>query len=104
MRALVRARLVRSRRGVGGGYELAETPARLTVLSVVQAVDPIRRIATCPLELSQHRGGLCPLHRRLDQAAASLEALLGGTSILELLDVPRARRPLCLARPGRRGG
>ena len=104
MGLLVRARLVRSRRGVGGGFRLVRSPERLSVLDVVRSVDPVRRIPACPLGRPEHRGRLCPLHRRLDRAAASLEAALADIPIRDLLDVPRARRPLCLPRvaPARR--
>ena len=36
---LARARLARSVRGVGGGYQLAVDPRKLTMLEVVEAVD-----------------------------------------------------------------
>src|SRR5262245_46906388 len=75
MQALSRAGLVHSQRGLGGGFTLAVPPADLTVLDVVQAVDPIRRIKSCPLGIKGHVN-LCPLHRRLDQAIALVEKAL----------------------------
>ena len=102
MSALVRARVVRSRRGVGGGFVLRGAPAALSVLQVVRAVDPTRRIHRCPLGRPSHRGTLCPLHRRLDEAAALLERHLSRTSIQELLNVLVSARPLCV--PGSRSG
>src|SRR5262245_41064036 len=41
---LVRAGILRSQRGVGGGISLVKTPAELTILEVVNAVDPIKRL------------------------------------------------------------
>ena len=64
LQGLTHAGVVRSQRGVGGGISLVKTPARLTLLEVVNAVDPIRRIATCPLGLASHGVRLCPLHKR----------------------------------------
>ena len=51
LQALSRAGIVRSQRGIGGGVALAKTPEELTILEVVNAVDPIRRITKCPLGL-----------------------------------------------------
>jgi Rrf2 family protein len=98
MQALSRAGLVHSQRGLGGGFTLAVAPAGLTVLDVVQAVDPIRRIKSCPLGLKGHVN-LCPLHRRLDQAIALVEKALRESSIAELLAEPSPKKgipiPLC---------
>src|SRR5688500_686169 len=57
---LVHAGVLRSQRGVGGGISLVKTPAELTILEVVSAVDPIKRIQTCPLGLASHGVRLCP--------------------------------------------
>src|SRR5918998_6823233 len=54
LQGLVQAGIVRSQRGIGGGMTLARPPAELTILEVVNAVDPIQRIRTCPLDLSAH--------------------------------------------------
>jgi DNA-binding IscR family transcriptional regulator len=72
---------------------LAIDPKQLTVLEVVSAVDPIRRIYTCPLGL--HGENLCPLHRKLDDAAKLIEETFGETTIADLNAVPRSRKPLC---------
>lgn len=96
MQSLVRAGLVRSRRGKGGGFVFADLPVEVTALAVVNAVDPIRRSAGCPLGLPAHAGGLCPLHRRLDEAAAAVERSLGATRIADLLGEPGHRLPLGL--------
>ena len=98
MQALSRANLVRSQRGLHGGFTLAPAPEALTVLDVVQAVDPLRRIRSCPLGLKGHVN-LCPLHRRMDQALALVEKALRESTIAELLAEPDARKgipiPLC---------
>ena len=70
---LVRAGVLRSQRGVKGGVSLVKRPDELTLLEVVNAVDPIKRITTCPLGLKAHGIHLCPLHARLDSALASVE-------------------------------
>src|SRR5690242_1540240 len=51
---LVEAGVVTSRRGPNGGFALARTPESISVLEVVNAVDPIRRIESCPLGIPAH--------------------------------------------------
>lgn len=95
LRQLARAGLVHSQRGPNGGSVLARAPEELTVLDVVQAVDPLKRIVVCPLGLRSHGANLCPLHRRLDQAVATVEEAFRNSSLVELLADPRGGRPLC---------
>src|SRR6266540_5219257 len=54
LQSLVQAGVVKSQRGIGGGMSLVKKPSELTILEVVNAVDPIKRIETCPLELAAH--------------------------------------------------
>jgi Rrf2 family protein len=95
LQSLVQAGIVRSQRGIGGGMALVKTPRDLTILEVVNAVDPIRRIRTCPLELAAHGVNLCPLHRRVDNALALVEEAFRSTTLQEVLDEPSASIPLC---------
>jgi Rrf2 family protein len=90
---LVRHDLVRSQRGLHGGFTLNRDPARLTVFDVLQAVDPPRRIRTCPLGLAAHGTRLCPLHKKLDDAMAAAEKSFRSTSIAEVTADP-AVQPL----------
>lgn len=95
LQMLGRAGLVESRRGLGGGFKLAKPPSELTVLEVVNAVDPIKRIKKCPLDLESHGANLCPLHKRLDEATEHIERSFGNTSIAELLAQPDRSTPFC---------
>ena len=47
--------------------------AEISMLAVVNAVEPIARIEKCPLSLRGHGVRLCPLHQRLDHAYALVE-------------------------------
>lgn len=85
MQNLVKAGIVDSRRGVGGGFSLRRSPKEITILDIVNAVDPICRIEGCPLGLESHSKVLCPMHARLDQAMAEVECLLSASTIAELL-------------------
>lgn len=93
MQNLSRARLVDSRRGLNGGFTLAVDADELTILEVVNAVDPIQRIRECPLGL--HGTNLCPLHRRLDDAAQLVEQAFRESTVAELLNVPRRKKAVC---------
>jgi Rrf2 family nitric oxide-sensitive transcriptional repressor len=94
LQALVRARLVRSQPGPGGGYSLVRAPEKLSILDVVAAVEPIARIRRCPLGLKNHTS-LCPLHRELDEAAAAMERAFARVTIAQLLNQPDSVPPLC---------
>ncbi len=94
MQGLCRAGLVHSQRGLHGGFVLVRGPKELTVLQVVNAVEPIRRYFECPLGL--HGKNLCPLHRKLDDAAKSIEESFGSATIAQMINVPRrSSKPLC---------
>lgn len=94
MQNLGRAGLVRSQRGVQGGFVLSVDPGAINLLQVVSAVEPSRRIKSCPLGRPAHVK-LCPLHRRLDDAAALIEDAFRKTTILEVIDNPGRHSQRC---------
>lgn len=102
IQGLCRANLVVSKRGIGGGVALARPPAELTILDVVNAVEPIVRIRHCPLGLKAHGNRLCPLHKRMDNALASVEDAFRRTTLAEVLAEPSKSRPLCDVPSGRK--
>ena len=91
---LVRAELVQSRPGPGGGYSLVREPDSLTLLDVVNAVSPLERIRHCPLGLPSHTS-LCPLHKELDRAYAATETAFSRVTIGQLLRSTGDVVPLC---------
>lgn len=91
---LVRAELVRSRSGPGGGYSLALAPDEITILDVVNAVAPLERIRHCPLGLPSHTT-LCPLHKELDKAYAATEEAFARVTIGQVLRSESKIIPLC---------
>lgn len=95
LRALGRQGLVKSQRGLHGGFVLTSDPADLTILDVVKAVDPIRRIRECPLNITSHGTNLCPLHHRLDDALAMIEQAFSKTTLTELINNQDQHIPLC---------
>lgn len=99
LQGLGRAGVVKSRRGVRGGVVLTKSPTDLTILEVVEAVEPIGRIRACPLGLEAHGEHLCPLHKRLDAALEQVEVAFRKTTLAEVLAEPSRSIPLC-AFPG----
>jgi len=91
LKDLVEAKVVTSRRGPNGGFVLAREPDRISVLDVVNAVDPIRRIETCPLGIPSHGRNLCRLHRKLDDTIALVEETLRSALITDMTDISRAK-------------
>jgi Rrf2 family protein len=96
LRLLSRAGLVTAQRGLKGGFLLFRALNELTILDVINAVDPLRRIDSCPLGLAGHADSLCPLHRRLDQGIAQLEELFGSITIGQLIAEKTPRQDVCL--------
>ena len=95
LQTLRKAGLVHSKRGLGGGFTLARSAENMTVLEVVNAVEPIKRIHHCPLGIDSHGTTLCPLHKRLDDASELVEQSFASTTIAELLSAPGRSAPLC---------
>jgi Rrf2 family protein len=94
LQRLVHAGLVNSTRGRSGGFELATEPNEMTILQVVSAVDPIKRISCCPLDLPEHKDCLCALHQRMDDALASVEAAFQKSTLADVLANPGPQWPL----------
>jgi len=95
LQILARGGLVTARRGLHGGYTLARDPQDITVLEVINAVDPLLRIDKCPLGIKDHGQNLCPLHRRLDEALALVEFTFATSRISDLISAPGASTPFC---------
>ena len=91
---LVRAGLVRSHPGPGGGYALDHDPEKISILDVVNAVGSLERIRKCPLGLASHTK-LCPLHRELDKVYAAAEEAFARVTLAQLLRSTSPITPLC---------
>ena len=101
LQSLSRAGLVSSQRGLGGGFTLSVNPSDLSILEIIETVDPIPRIHSCPLGLAEHGGALCSLHKQLDEALALVEISLSKSSIQDLIEAP-TRVGLCTMKKKRR--
>lgn len=55
------------------------------MLDILNAVSPLKRIESCPLDLESHSSDLCPLHRRLDNALGMVEQAFAATTLAEVI-------------------
>lgn len=82
---LVRARLVESRRGTGGGVSLAVAPERLSMLDVIEIMDgPIQLNICVSPGMACDRRGWCSAHLVWIQARDLLVNVLRQASVAEL--------------------
>jgi Rrf2 family protein len=82
---LVRTGLIRSQRGLGGGYVLAQPGEKISLLTIVAAMEGSVRLNQCLEEgPSCERKGCCPAHDVWIEAQLALEKVLGGVTVAEL--------------------
>jgi Rrf2 family nitric oxide-sensitive transcriptional repressor len=81
---LVKAGLITSQRGLGGGYALRRPPEEINLLDIVNTVDLFHRIDHCPLGIDGHGKNLCPLHRRINEAVEMIEEVFRTTSLASI--------------------
>ncbi|MEM6855280.1 MAG: Rrf2 family transcriptional regulator [Planctomycetota bacterium] len=95
LKSLSHAGIVTGQRGVNGGYTLNRDPNGLSILEVVNAVEPVQRIRACPLGLDNHGKNLCNLHRTLDDVMIDIEKAFANHTIGQMLTKPNRVKPLC---------
>lgn len=101
LQLLAKSGITKSQRGTGGGIRLNASPLELTVLDVINAVDPIQRIQTCPLGLKEHGTCLCPMHKGLNDTIDTVIAAFGKSLIADLLTTKSKSIPLGIEIPKR---
>ena len=85
------AGIVRSQRGVEGGYWLARPPSEITLADVIRAVDgPIANVRGMPPEEAEYGGAAAPLQQVWIAVRANLRAVL---EVVTLADVARGDLP-----------
>jgi len=95
LQPMTRVGIVSAQRGIGGGYLLEKPADQLTLIEIINAVEPVQRIRGCPLKLSAHAGHLCALHQALDDTMAAVEKALANQTVGQLLKRNLDLRPLC---------
>ncbi len=100
LQSMTRAGILSAQRGTLGGFAIKREPSELTVLEVINAIDPVERIKTCPLGLASHGTELCPMHRHIDEAVGCIEQTFGEVTVGDLLSQPSRSPALCTAISG----
>jgi len=95
LQALAKGGIVGSRRGLHGGYSLLHAVDRLPLLDIINAVDPIRRIESCPLKLDAHGKDLCALHLRINRSIQLMEEAFRNATVQTIIDETSKSVPLC---------
>ena len=90
--SLVRGGLVRSVRGVGGGFALARAPEEISVLAIIEAVEGRLAFQRCQDDGCVRSRG-CPLCGLFAQAQRQVRELFEGTSLADLMK-PGAAQPI----------
>lgn len=100
IKSLSRVGIIASQRGVNGGSRLAKSAQSISVLDVMNAVDPMKRIDYCPLNLPNHGINLCPMHHKLNDAMTVVGRVLSDSSIQDLISEQTQSIPMCTENPG----
>lgn len=100
---LRRAGLVKSVRGPGGGYRLAEPAEAISVGAVVQAVDEPLHATRCDAETEvgcMAQGERCATHHLWAALGDEIEHFLGAVSLADVIGrrIPRRTKPAAAAR------
>ncbi|MGK2851506.1 MAG: RrF2 family transcriptional regulator [Candidatus Limnocylindrales bacterium] len=94
MRDLVRADLVEARTGRSGGYRLARAAAKITLLDVIDAVEPPDDDRRCVLRgIPCGLDGLCIVHEPFTDARAAHRDRLAATSLAMLVPATESMPP-----------
>ena len=93
LRNLTRKKLVRSFKGVRGGYELARAAERISVSEVLAASPDAKHSEACVLGLEQcDENNPCPLHSSWKDVRVQIDDLMKKTSLADLARKPQRRK------------
>ena len=83
---LVAAELVMSRRGKGGGLSLAREPQRISLMEIIQAVDPETLLLNrCLTDVTRcDRALYCGIHMELSRMQEQLDAGLAAVTLASI--------------------
>jgi Rrf2 family protein len=97
LQALVKVRLIRSRPGVHGGFELSRTPSDISMLEVIEAIDGPSALATCIAdENSCEQSPWCGVRHTLAKAQEAMLLVLKASSVADLVEQSLAHHSLPL--------
>ena len=98
LQRLVRRGLLASQQGTRGGYQLARTPAQITVADVIQAIEGPVTVTACSTEEGQcDQFSKCNVRDALYRVSERILSALGECTIAELAADPPTPAPARLA-------
>jgi Rrf2 family protein len=84
---LVRAGLLTSNKGPGGGFALAKKPREITLFDIYQAVDGTTYLDACAVGLAKCSDDVpCPLHDRWKPIRERIRQYLQATSLADMAE------------------
>ena len=87
---LVRAGIVKSARGVDGGYQLCKEPAEITFLQIVEVMEGPICLTPCVKDSSCQRFDICPATDIWKRISGSMREVLAHVTLQDLLDSAKA--------------
>jgi len=89
LRKLIQADIIRSYRGVKGGYAINKLPEQINLRDVIEAIDGPICVNRCVIEPSfcnLNKSGVCVVHRAMTKVQKSLNAELESINFKQLVD------------------
>jgi Rrf2 family protein len=97
---LVRADLLASNKGPGGGFWLARDPSRITLFDIYRAIDGTTYLDGCAVGLARCSDETpCPLHERWKPVRERIRNYLQTTTLADMAEATKKKRE-SLARDG----
>lgn len=92
LQTLVRHRLIRSFKGLYGGYELAKPPDSIALKAIIGAIDDIDRVSDCILGMSHcSEENSCPLHHTWKEMRENMVEMMEKKTLADLAENVKAR-------------
>jgi Rrf2 family protein len=90
---LVRAGLLKSSKGPGGGFSLAKDPETITLYDIYRAIDGTTYLDACAVGLARCSDDVpCPLHERWKPIRERIRTYLEETSLADMAMATRRKR------------
>ena len=89
LRKLIQADILKSYRGIKGGYAINKLPEQINLRSVIEAIDGPICVNRCVIEPSfcnMNRSGVCIVHRAITKVQKSLNGELESINFKQLVD------------------
>ncbi len=91
LQPLIKAGIVNSQRGVGGGFLLAKDPAEISMLDILQAEEGPLKLNHCLVDTAFcHRDAYCSAHEVWAEAQSQVAKVLRGKTIADLVQKEKA--------------